>query len=445
MIRFKFFDRSVIAARRLWEGLGEFGDVLIAIIAGKTPAKDTINKRLTLVQFGDYAEAHWRFADGGSETFYAQKYTVDFVASLASRADIESLTVVCLSSNSPDAVLPNGVKTMGIELFPNGQSARYRQLVDAVKKTRPTHLIVMSPCIPLIAWGVRTGVHVLPMFADSFRSARLRARMQYRLLALLLNASSIELVANHNLAASLDLKRIGVDASKIVPFDWPAIITPRSYEAKSAPPANRSFRLLYVGSLIVAKGVGDAIQAVSRLRTRGRQVELTIIGRGESEYFQRMAITEKVERYVSFLGPRSHSEVIAAMRDHDAVLVPSHWSYPEGLPMTLYEALCTRTPLLASDHPMFAAKIRDRDNSLVFPERNPEAIADCVDNLASSPELYASLSAAGANAADNYLCPLKYDCLISDFLSPTGRSQLRRYSLSQLGQLAVQSKEASQA
>lgn len=97
--------------------------------------------------------------------------------------------------------------------------------------------------------------------------------------------------------------------------------------------------------------------------------------------------------------------------------------------MTIYEALCTRSPLLASDHPMFALKIRDRRNALVFPERNPMALAQRIDELASSPQLYAELSNAGAEAEQGYLCPLKYDRLISDFLDPARRAGLLEYSL----------------
>jgi len=254
----------------------------------------------------------------------------------------------------------------------------------------------------------------------------------------LLNARAIELVSNHNLAASLELKRIGVDSSKIVPRDWPAVITPRGYEAKNAPLGDRPFRLIYVGTLIKSKGVEDAIKAVSMLRHRGKQVDLTLIGRGDPEAFQNMAAAENVEQHVYFLGLKSHPEVISAMRSHDAVLVPSHWSYPEGLPMTLYEAFCTRTPLITSDHPMFALKIRHRENALVFPERDPEALAKCIDTLASSPELYAALSVQSANAADTFLCPLKYDRLITNFLNPEERSKLRHFSLdNHLGNSAV--------
>ena len=34
-----------------------------------------------------------------------------------------------------------------------------------------------------------------------------------------------------------------------------------------------------------------------------------------------------IERHVFFLGPKSNFEVLAAMRDHDAVVVPSQWAY----------------------------------------------------------------------------------------------------------------------
>jgi glycosyltransferase involved in cell wall biosynthesis len=354
---------------------------------------------------------------------------MDFIASLVSDRVVDFVASVSLSANLDSVTLPNGVHTLGVELYPKGQRSRHRQLVEVVRRTNPTHLIVTSPSIPLISWGVRSQISVLPMFADSFRDGGIKTKAKSRLLALLLSSPAIEIVANHNLAASLDLKRIGVDPGKIVPFDWPALISPRSYHAKNAPSPRETFRLLYVGSLSESKGVGDAIRALSKLRKAGRNVQLTIIGQGDRKSFENLSATEGVQQHVSFLGPRGHDDAISAMRSHDAVLVPSHWSYPEGLPMTLYEALCTRTPLVTSNHPMFALRIRDLDNALVFSERNIDAFAACIDRLMSSPELYSKLSQASERAADGYLCPLKYDQLISAFLDPVERSKLRKYSL----------------
>jgi len=423
-------DKLSRGRRHLREGVATLNGVLTTRLRRHKIYDPIGAKRLTLVHFGDYAEGYWRLASGGPETYYAQKYTVEFVESLVTSKAAESVTSVSLSANLDATVLPNGVNTLGVELYPKGEIARHSQLVEAVRRTNPTHLVVMSVSLPLISWGIRAHIPMLPMLADSFRDTGPKAKFKYKLLTLLLNSPSIELVANHNLAASLDLKRIGVDPRKIVPFDWPALISPRSYDAKKAPPADRTFRLLYVGSLVESKGVGDAILALSKLLKRGRNIQLTIIGHGDLERFKGIAAAECVQKHVSFLGPRGHGEVLSAMRDHDAVLVPSRWAYPEGLPMTLYEALCVRTPLITSDHPMFALKIRNLHNALVFPERNTDAFAECIDKLISSPQLYESLSQTAENAAKGYLCPLKYDQLISGFLDPTERRKLRNFSLS---------------
>ena len=255
---------------------------------------------------------------------------MDFVGSLISKVGIESITVICASSDAEQATLPNGVQTVGIELYPRGGSIRDRELIELVRASQPTHLLAMFPCIPLITWGLRASCRVLPIFADSFRSKGVKAALKYRLLAFLLNARSIEFVSNHNLAASLDLKRIGVRPDKIVPFDWPANISPLDFEPKSPPPPDRVFRLIYVGTIIESKGVADVIGALRILRDRGANVSLTIIGRGEIDKFVSLAASQGIQDFVFFLGSRSHSEVIADMRSHDAVVVPSRWSYPRG-------------------------------------------------------------------------------------------------------------------
>jgi glycosyltransferase involved in cell wall biosynthesis len=393
-----------------------------------TPAQpgDAREIRLTIVQYGDYAEGFHRFRSGGAETYYAQKYTVEYVASLARR--LSSVTVVNCSVDLPPVQLPNGVQTVGVELYPNGQRPRHKVLIDVVEKTTPTHLVAMLPSIPLITWAINANVTTLPMFAGGFHARGLKGKVKHWLLAKLLNHASIGIVANHNVSASVDLKRIGVDSTKIVPFDWPAFISPKNFPPKSLASGAGPFRLIYVGAVIPTKGVGDGITAVSLLRDRGKRIELTIIGRGDIDQFKRRAAELRIQDHIAFLGQRSHDDVLAAMRDHDGVVVPSHWAYPEGLPMTLYEALCTRTPLIASDHPMFARKIRNRKNALIFPAQNAVALANCIDELASSPELYARLSIAGESAAENYLCPVKYDEMISAFVDRR-HVDLRKYAL----------------
>ena len=237
------------------------------------------------------------------------------------------------------------------------------------------------------------------------------------MLAHTLNDERLPFVCNHNLAASRDLARIGVQAQKILPYDWPAIVSAHNYEAKRAPARELPLRLLYVGMLMETKGIGDVLRALYTLTVRGVAATLSVVGKGERERFEAQARELGIEQRVSFLGTLPHEEVIRTMRNHDVVIVPSHHAYPEGLPMTLYESLCTRTPLVASDHPMFGIRLTHGENSLIFRERDSEALANAVQRLRDEPSLYERLSEASARASEAFLCPLKWDQLLTHWLS----------------------------
>lgn len=391
--------------------------------------------RLTIVQYGDYAEAVTRFQAGEDETYYAQRYTVDFLADLASSAETEQVTVISFAADAPDQIAAPGIRTIGVDLYPRDGRARFDALLDAIAGSHPTHLVVASPICHAIRWGLRQKLPVLPLFADSFHASGLRGYIRNRRLARLLNNPAIDVVANHNLAASLDLARIGVNRSKIVPFDWPELISMQDYSPKSAPPANRPFRMLYAGQLTQAKGVGDAIRALAILRRRRRDVTLTLVGNGEAAAFETLAAKEGVAEHVTLAGRLPHGRVLDEMRAHDVVVVPSHHAYPEGLPMTLYEALCVRVPLIVSDHPMFTLRIRDGREALVHPERNAGALADRVERLVSDSRLYEEFSIRAETSVKNYLCPMKWDRLIKDFLDSASRYRLQYYSLAQYAYL----------
>ncbi len=377
-------------------------------------------KRITFVQVGNYATGYKRFEAGGGEDFFAQRYSVDFVGSLASRDDVEEINQVCIAEDHEGhEVLSNGIRQHGILYRGPDGKARTRELIDLVMGTRPTHLIINSPVTPLIRHARKAGVDVFPLLADSFRVSGIKAKLRYAWLAHNLRHPAIRWVTNRNLKASQDLERIGIPPSKIVPFDWPAVVTPADFEIKTSAADPNAPRLLYVGQVRETKGVGDLVDTVVSLRSSGKDASLTIVGAGNVDRWQQYAADNGVGEVVTFAGKLPHTEVLAAMHDHDVVLVPSRHEYPEGMPNVIYEGLCSRTPLVVSDHPMFGTRVKDGQDCLVFPAGSVNAIVEAIEKLLGDPALYEALSRNADQACGNYLIGAPWGELIEHWLGHT--------------------------
>ena len=373
------------------------------------------SNRIVFLQYGNYADTVDRFANGEPESYYAQRYSVDFTAGLLDIA--ESVTVVCLNSEPYERMLPNGVCGLGLRVWQPGGMAR---LFNFLRHTQPTHAVVVTPMTKLLRWCARNGIRVLPMLADSFPQGGSRTRLRYWWLAHTLNRNVFPWIGNHNVNSARDLARIGVDPAKIIPWDWPPQVTPDNYRAKESP-APPPFRAIYVGHLSKAKGLTDALAAVASLGGSDTAPHLTVLaGKTPSEEYLKLVREYGVSERVHFYTERlPHRDVVALMHEHDAVLVPSRHEYPEGLPMTIYDAFCARTPLIASDHPMFAGKIAHEKNALVFRAGDPASLAEAIRRLQVDTELFRALSEGSRQAWLDLQCPVKWGDLITRWLRAT--------------------------
>jgi glycosyltransferase involved in cell wall biosynthesis len=120
------------------------------------------------------------------------------------------------------------------------------------------------------------------------------------------------------------------------------------------------------------------------------------------------------------------------MRESDIVLVPSRHEYPEGFPLAITHALCARTPIIASDHPMFLHNLKDSVSAMIFLAANPSALSDCIKKLLLNPELYWSLSVESYETWKRLQIPVKWADMIKHWLnnSPENKQWLFDHRLS---------------
>jgi glycosyltransferase involved in cell wall biosynthesis len=370
-------------------------------------------RRIMIVQYaGDFREAHRRLQATGEETYYGHRYIFEQLERI--REDFGEVAIVCcLSPERYHETLPGGLTVIGAMAHPQRDIATLEPLMAS---WNPTHLIVLGPLTRVIRWGLRTNRRVTCQFADSFEFNPILRFAKFGRLAKLLNDPRIGWISNHGTNACKSLIKLGVDPGKVIAWDWPYQRSPAQTPPRQKPPGDAA-TLLYVGTVQTKKGVGDAIAAVARLRSRGRKVKLTVVGGGQIEQFRAKAASTPGGDGVEFLGIVPNNHVFDLMKEAEALIVPSRHDYPEGLPLTIYEALCARTPIIASDHPMFRGHLVDRETALIFRAKDILGLADGIEALLDEPELYPRLSHASQAAWERLQNPVKWGDVLYRWIS----------------------------
>lgn len=159
-----------------------------------------------------------------------------------------------------------------------------------------------------------------------------------------------------------------------------------------------TLRLLYVGRFDGKKGVDFLLRALQEIRSRGDNVELTLVGFGEQEELCKRRITElaltdavRFLGYVPF-GPQLQQEY----RRADIFVMPS---LEEKQGKTPLEAMACGTPVIATNVGGIPTIVRDEHTGLLISPADSGAIVHAIDRLRRDPGLRRLLIANGLSLA----------------------------------------------
>jgi len=157
------------------------------------------------------------------------------------------------------------------------------------------------------------------------------------------------------------------------------------------------FVLLWLGIFMPHRRLQDAIEAVSLLGGRGANVRLLLAGSGRSfpEYFQSLQdLVAKlgVQTQVTFAGKVEDDEVRDFYCAGDAFLFPNE-NQTWGL--AVLEAMACGTPVMVSQGAAVHEVLADNENAVLFPARNPAALAEKIQYLISHPQERERIARAG--------------------------------------------------
>ena len=373
--------------------------------------------KIAYIQYsGDFGKTYDRLNSGQNENYYGQKYSVDTVVNQA-RNGIEVLVIVCKAEENSNRSLEQGLCSIGID---ENIDIWRNHVIDSIRKYSPDRVILRLPDWRLLKFLRETKIQVFPVFADSFEHVswlNLKSKLGNYLLKRELKHPSIKWLANHQLNAAKSIQSLGVDPSRILPYDWKHNQSPSEWKPSfNSNLTDGKLTLLYVGSLVDSKGVGDAIKSLKYLAKIGRKANLKIIGRGDRKRFESMSKIEGVYDSVKFLGLVDNNVVRNEMNAADVVLVPSHHTYPEGLPMTIMESLLVQTPVVLSDHPMFKGRVRTGNAIEMVPEKNPKKLANKIALICNNLDIYQQRCTNAVKEWENLTLDLKWADMVNKWL-----------------------------
>ena len=336
---------------------------------------------------GDFADVLRRFAEGRAQIYQTHNEVARLVHDFVQRGVRLNIHSLVTPTRRIDEPLP-GVRVLSLGSPGYRSQGRLREAVEADQAER---IIAQIPNTELLGAVARKRVRAMAVLANSYNRIGVRSLLGKWEMVRMLNRDSFEWVSNHCVPATEHLARIGVRRSKLVPWDVPHPFDPSSVSPKSLRQTG-PYRIMYAGSVVADKGVTDLIEALPILRRSGLDVRCSLAGLGELEQMKALAHDRGVAGAFEFLGIVSNDEVYQRMRDADLVAVPSRKVYTEGFPLTMFEAIAARTPIVCSDHPMFRRNMIDGESAIVFPSGDAAALARAVERVLRDAALYRRLS-----------------------------------------------------
>jgi glycosyltransferase involved in cell wall biosynthesis len=142
--------------------------------------------------------------------------------------------------------------------------------------------------------------------------------------------------------------------------------------------------LLFIARLIPAKGLGDAVQAMSSVSSK--TAHLVVVGDGPS----RTAAEQRVgalglQSRVHFVGSISEDQAKDYYCGSDILVFPTH--HNEGFPMSIFQAVASGMCIVTTRIRAAADHLDDPTNCLFVPPRDPRALAEALQRLLNEPAL----------------------------------------------------------
>ena len=160
-------------------------------------------------------------------------------------------------------------------------------------------------------------------------------------------------------------------------------------------------RLLFIGRVETAKGAGRALEILARLRARGIDAVLELIGDGpERDKMERLAAELKLGDHARFLGWLPHTVVHEAYTRAHVMLLPT--SASEGWPKVLSEGMAYGVVPVAGAVSSIPQYLEQLGTGVALPPDDLDRFTDAIAGYVADPARWKRESARAVEAAARF-------------------------------------------
>lgn len=277
-----------------------------------------------------------------------------------------------------------------------GPPEEARWLLECLRKDKPAVILAhfASSAFSILPIARSLGIPVVAHGNGIDMSARLNAKWYRRRLA-----SSLKYLAGFVVVADYMAEWLmahGMDAKRIhmIPYGVPIDMFEPAQGLETQP-----CRFVAIGRFTEKKRPDLVVRAFARCAERCPKVELRMIGEGEMrEECEQLARELNVSGQVTFLGGQPNTVVKDELKQAGAFLqhsVTASSGDMEGWPVAVAEAAATGLPVVATRHAGIPKQVDSGETGFLVAENDWQAMADCMTQLASDPELRVRMGKAG--------------------------------------------------
>lgn len=167
--------------------------------------------------------------------------------------------------------------------------------------------------------------------------------------------------------------------------DAPTKVIPNPYDNAKficLDGAVRDRDLIFVGRLIIEKGVDLLIDSLALMAAQGIRPSVTIVGDGKEDHALKAQVNSLgLESQVRFVGEKSRDELVPLLNQHRVLVIPSRWEEPFGI--VALEGLACGCAIVSSD----AGGLPEAVGSCgrLFSKGNAQSLADSLVSTLTHP------------------------------------------------------------